>query len=71
MPDSGPAHIGDETDRVIRQRIVAPIGDRRLDKCLIGIGRCGFVLGPANHDAGIGLLDHMQQHVRILFLRPF
>ena len=60
----GRAQIADEADRVIRQRGVSPIGDGRLDERLIGVRRGGLVFRAAHHDAGVGLLDDVQQHVR-------
>ena len=70
MLDAGPTHVGDEPHRIVRQLVVAPVADRRLDERLVRIGRRGFVLGAAHHDAGIRLLHHVEQHVRILLLRP-
>ena len=70
MLDARPTHVGDEPDGVVRQLVVTPVGDRRLDEGLVGIGRRGFILGSAHHDARIGLLHHVQQHVRILLLWP-
>ena len=70
MLDARPAHIGDEPDSVVGQLVVAPVGDRRLDERLVGICRCGLILGASHHDPGIGLLDHVQQHIRVLILRP-
>ena len=64
------AHLDDEPDRVIRELVVAPVGDGRFHERLVGIRRRGFVLGPAHHDAVLGLAHHMQQHVRVLILRP-
>ena len=70
MLDAGPAHVGDESDGVVRQLVIAPVADRRLDEGLVGIRCRGLVLGAAHHDAGIGLLHDVEQHVRVLLLRP-
>ena len=63
--------IADKADGIIRQFRIAPIGNRRLGKGLIGVSRCGFVFGAAHDDTGVGFLDHMQQHVGVLILRRF
>jgi len=63
------AHVADEAQRIVRKLVVAPIGDGRLDEGLVGIGRRRLVFGPAHDDARVGLLDQMEQHVRILVLR--
>ena len=65
-----PAHVGNEADGVVRQLVVAPVGDGGLDERLVGVGRGGLVLGAAHDDAGVGLLHHVQQHVGVLILRP-
>jgi hypothetical protein len=64
-----PGHLRDEPDGVVGQLVVAPVGDGRLDERLVGVRRRGFVLGAAHHDAGIGFLHHVEQHVRVLVLR--
>src|SRR5262249_22624662 len=65
----GRAELADEADRVVRQFRVAPIGDRGLSECLIGVGRRSLVFRTAHDDSGVGLLDNMEQHVGILLLR--
>jgi hypothetical protein len=63
-------HRADEAHRIVRQLVVAPVGDGRLDEGLVGIGGRRLVLGAAHDDAGIRLLHDMQQHVGVLLLRP-
>ena len=64
------AHVSDEADGVVRQLAVAPVGDRRFDEGLVGVGRRRLELGALDDDPGVGLLDHVQEHVGVLLLRP-
>ena len=70
MLDARGAHVGQEADRVVGQDLVVPLADGRLHERLIGVGRRSLELGPAHHDAVVGLADHVQQHVGVLVLRP-
>ena len=63
------AQVADEANCVVRQLGVAPVGDGWLGESLVGVSRGGFVFRAAHDDAGIGLLDHVQQHVGVLVLR--
>ena len=63
------AHLHDAAQRVVRQFLVGPGAHRGLEEGLVGIGRRGLVLGAADDDAGVGLLDHAHHHVRVLVLR--
>ena len=61
-------HFHDAAQGIFGKLGIAPVGDGWLQESLIGIGRSGFIFGAANDDAGIGFLDHMDQHVRVLLL---
>ena len=59
-----------QPERVVRELGVAPVRDRRLHERLVGVGRGRLVLRAADDDARVGLAHDVQQHVRILILRP-
>ena len=62
-------HFDDAADRVIRQLLVGPAGDCRLQERLVGVGCGGLVFGAAQDDPGIGFPDDMHHHVGVLILR--
>ena len=62
------AHGGDEADRVVGELAITPVGDRRLDEGLVGVGGGRLELGALDHDAGVRLPHHVQEHVRVLVL---
>ena len=63
--------IANKPNGIIRQRIVTPVGNRWLGKRLISVRGGGFIFGTTHHDTSISFTNHVQQHVRILFLRTF
>ena len=67
--DARRVHLDDAAKRIFGELRIAPVGDGGLEEGLIGVGRRGLVFGAADDDAGIGLLDHMHQHVGVLVLR--
>ena len=70
--ESRNTHFTDEAYSIIRELLVSgPPPNGWLYERLVGISRCRFKFCPAYHDASIGFFDHMQQHVRILFLWEF
>jgi len=70
MFDAWRTHLHDAADRIVRELLVRPTGDRRLQKRLVGIGGGGLVFGATQHDPRIGLLCDMHHHVGILVVRP-
>jgi len=69
MPYPGRPYPDDAANRVIRQLLVGPGTEGRLQERLVGIRGGGLVFGAAQHDPGIGLPDDMHHHVGVLVLR--
>lgn len=64
------AHVANETERMVGELLVPPIGDGRNYEGLVCVCRHCLILGAAHHDSRIRLPNHAKQHVRILLLRP-
>ena len=60
--------VANESNGIVRECAVSPVGNGGLGERLVGIGRRGFELGPSHHDAVVRFANNVKQHVGVLIL---